>query len=262
MPAHATTGLTVRQVDEFIEHGAVRLDHGFGKDIAAACRAALWARIGLSPDAPETWTAPVIRVDVMVSEPFVAAANTPALHRAYDQLAGAGRWIAPRGLGSIPVRFPSAVPPGDDGWHVDMSFGSGADYLDWRVNVTSRGRALLMLFLFSDVSETDAPTRIRLGSHAQIARELLPRGPEGATLWDLAEEGWRSTADCPEALATGEAGSVWLCHPFLVHAAQAHRGQEPRFMAQPPLLPRGDFDPALRPSPVQIAIRRACGLPL
>ena len=38
-------------------------------------------------------------------------------------------------------------------------------------------------------------------------------------------------------LATGEAGTVYLCHPFLVHAAQPHRGILPRFIAQPPLLP-------------------------
>jgi hypothetical protein len=37
------------------------------------------------------------------------------------------------------------------------------------VNVTSRGRALLMLFLFSDVGELDAPTRIRSGSHLDVA---------------------------------------------------------------------------------------------
>ncbi len=40
-------------------------------------------------------------------------------------------------------------------------------------------------------------------------------------------------ADCEVALATGEAGTVYLCHPFLVHAAQIHRGKRPRFMAQP-----------------------------
>jgi hypothetical protein len=30
---------------------------------------------------------------------------------------------------------------------------------------------------------------------------------------------------------------VYLCHPFIVHSAQPHRGKTPRFMAQPPLLP-------------------------
>ena len=42
-----------------------------------------------------------------------------------------------------------------------------------------------------------------------------------------------------EALATGEAGTVYLCHPFLVHAAQRHRGSRPRFVAQPGL-PAGE----------------------
>jgi hypothetical protein len=70
-------------------------------------------------------------------------------------------------------------------------------------------------------------------------------------------------ADRPVALATGEAGTVYLCHPFLVHAAQRHRGAVPRFMAQPPLalaepyrLQRGDG----AYSPVEIAIRRALGI--
>ncbi len=44
-----------------------------------------------------------------------------------------------------------------------------------------------------------------------------------------------TTAKCPVAYATGSAGDVYLCHPFLVHAAQAHHGRTPRFMAQPPL---------------------------
>jgi hypothetical protein len=67
--------------------------------------------------------------------------------------------------------------PGDTGWHVDLSFPGDSgdpdeknDFLSWRVNVASRGRALLMLFLFSDVGEKDAPTRIRVGSHLDMAR--------------------------------------------------------------------------------------------
>jgi hypothetical protein len=46
----------------------------------------------------------------------------------------------------------------------------------------------------------------------------------------------------PEANATGTAGTVFLCHPFLVHAAQPHRGVTPRFLAQPPLYPRLPFE--------------------
>jgi hypothetical protein len=53
--------------------------------------------------------------------------------------------------------------------------------LSWRANIHSTGRALLVLFLFSDVGERDAPTRIRVGSHADIARQLAPAGERGLT---------------------------------------------------------------------------------
>ncbi|HTV69074.1 MAG TPA: phytanoyl-CoA dioxygenase family protein [Rhizobiaceae bacterium] len=253
-------GLTKSQVEDFIKNGWVKIEGAFSTDVAEQCRNELWADIGLSPDQPETWTQPVIRVASKSSAPFREAANTPQLHRAYDQLAGAGRWLAPQGLGTFPIRFPSTVPAGDDGWHIDVSFGDSPDFMEWRANVKSSGRALLMLFLLSDIGPDDAPTRIRKGSHLTIARELLPYGEAGATLRQLSAEGYASTADCEVELATGAAGTVYLCHPFLVHAAQAHRGKMPRFLAQPPLLPKTEFDPRLPPSPVQIAIRDACGL--
>jgi hypothetical protein len=59
-------------------------------------------------------------------------------------------------------------------------------------------------------------------------------------------------------LVTGHLGDVYLCHPFLVHTAQAHRGTAPRFMAQPPLEPVGDLDlDTATPSPVAQAIINA-----
>jgi hypothetical protein len=59
------------------------------------------------------------------------------------------------------------------------------------------------------------------------------------------------------ATATGPAGTVYLCHPFLVHAAQRHRGTQPRFMAQPPLYPARPYDVASGISPVEVAVRDA-----
>ena len=260
MPYHKPEGLTDRQVQDFIDSGFVRLDEAFSSALAAQCREELWADMGLSSDEPEGWTQPVIRIASKSSRPFVEAANTPRLHRAYDQLAGEGRWLRPAGLGTFPIRFPSNQSAGDDGWHIDVSFGDSPDFMEWRANIKSTGRALLLLFLLSDVGEDDAPTRIRRGSHLTIARELLPCGERGASLRQLAADGFASTRDCEVSLATGPAGTVFLCHPFVVHAAQAHRGSGPRFMAQPPLFPRGEFDPESPPSPVQLAIRRACGL--
>ena len=261
MPKIEHIGLTPSQVQSFIDDGFVKIENAFSADLAKQGRDELWADIGLSPDEPEKWVQPVIRVASKSSRPFIEAANTPQLHKAYDQLVGEGRWLAPKGLGTFPIRFPSPVSPGDDGWHVDVSFGTdNPDFMEWRANVKSSGRALLMLFLFSDVGDDDAPTKIRKGSHGVIARELLPYGETGATLRQLSANGYASTEDCAVELATGAAGTVYLCHPFLVHAAQPHQGQRPRFMAQPPLLPKGEFDPTLPASPVQLAIRQACGL--
>lgn len=257
------TALTQAQIDAFIANGFVRIDNAFSTETAAAARAILWRGTGCDPDDRTTWTKPVVRLGFYHDAPFREAANTALLHTAYDQLTGKDRWIAPPGLGTFPVRFPSDTAPGDDGWHVDVSFGfDNPDFMEWRANVKSDGRALLMLFLLSDVGPQDAPTRIRTGSHRIIARELLPHGEAGATLRQLSADDYASTSDCEEMLATGSAGTVYLCHPFLVHAAQPHRGTEPRFMAQPPLVPKTGFDPALPPSPVQIAIREACGLQL
>lgn len=260
MPSTASPrALTPAQLDQFIADGFVRVDDAFPSTLADQARAVLWRDMGLDPDDPAAWTRPVVRLGMYAQPPFIEAANTPVLHAAFDQLVGPGRWRPCRAMGTFPVRFPSPDDPGDAGWHVDVSFGNDdPDFMNWRANVRSKGRALLMLFLFSNVGEADAPTRIRIGSHRDVARRLAPGGEAGLTLGDLAATGFDESAQRPEALAAGPAGTVYLCHPFLVHSAQPHRGTEPRFMAQPPLLPadwpEGGIDPGC---PVGQAIERA-----
>lgn len=249
------------QLQQFIQDGFVKIEGAFPRKLADEGRAILWRDTGCDPDDATTWTRPVIRLGIYGQEPFARAVNTPRLHNAFDQIVGQGRWLPRINLGTFPVRFPSPDDPGDAGWHIDVSFGTeNPDFLSWRANVTSKGRSLLMLFLFSDVEQDDAPTRIRAGSHLDIARVLAPAGEDGLTLGELAANGFAETAQRQEVLATGEAGTVYLCHPFLVHAAQPHRGTRPRFLAQPPLLPasplvleRADGDY----SPVEQAIRNA-----
>ncbi|MEU6583353.1 phytanoyl-CoA dioxygenase family protein [Nocardia sp. NPDC046763] len=253
--------LTDAEVTAFVADGFVRVDGAFSAETAAEGREILWRATGCGPDDPSTWTKPVVRLWDHADEPFARAVTAPALLEAFDQLVGPGRWLPRNSLGSWPIRFPSPEPPGDDGWHVDASFPGDAaidDYARWRVNVHSKGRALLMLFLFSDVGPDDAPTRVRVGSHRRLAPILRPFGEQGTGMFDLLDF-YASTADLPEVAATGHAGDVYLCHPFLVHAAQAHRGRTPRFMAQPPLLLR---EPCVldRPdgaySPLEQAIRQ------
>jgi len=244
----------------FIENGFVRIDRAFPPALADEARAILWRDTGCDPHNPASWTSPVIRLGMYAQKPFVDAANTPALRAAYDRLVGAGRWLPCMSMGTFPVRFPSLDDPGDAGWHIDTGFDwHKPDFMEWRSNIYSKGRALLMLFLFSDVGESDAPTRIRAGSHRDVARMLAPAGEQGLTLRDLVSR-FPETEGRPEVPATGDAGTVYLCHPFLVHAAQPHRGARPRFMAQPPLLSheplrldRADGNYA----PVELAIRSA-----
>ena len=158
--------------EQFVHDGFVKLENAFPPEVAAEARALLWRSTDCDPEDKTTWTRPVIRLGDFAQEPFRQAVNTATLHAAFDELVGVGRWLPRESVGGFPIRFPHPDDPGDTGWHVDASFapqqpGDGS-YLDWRINLRSKGRALLMLFLFSEVGEKDAPTRIRRGSHLRI----------------------------------------------------------------------------------------------
>ena len=253
--------LSSEQVAAFISNGFARVENAFTAEIAEQCREILWKATGVKPDDPGSWSRAVINIGELSDWPFRLAANTPLLLNAFDQLAGAGNWSPRTTMGSFPIRFPSREEPTDTGWHVDASFpgDNPHDYMDWRINIRSKGRALLMLFLFSDVGESEAPTRIRVGSHMDVARILEPCGEMGLSFMELAGK-LDISKDRLEEAATGPAGTVFLCHPFIVHAAQAHRGNTPKFMAQPPLLPLKEFNlerPDHKYCPVELAILQA-----
>jgi hypothetical protein len=188
--------LSDAQIAQFIAQGFVRIDNAFPREFADQARAIMWRDLPCSEHDPSTWTRPVVRLPGYGGAPFRRAIDTPLLHRAFDQIAGPGRWRPRHDIGTFPVRFPHPDDPGDAGWHVDVSFpgddcdpNERSDFSAWRVNIVSRGRALLMLFLLSDVGEHDAPTRIRVGSHFPMARYLAPAGAHA----------WCSTRSAPTA---------------------------------------------------------------
>jgi hypothetical protein len=260
-------GLTPADVEQFIEEGFVGVRAAVPPEVVEAGQAVLWRDLDTSPESGATWSEPVRRLLPSDPRPFAAAFKRPRLRTCFDQVVGAGRWMGRPDVGVFVVRFPHARQPDDTGWHLDASFppadasqpgGPGADYSRWRVNVASRHRALLILFLYSDVGPDDAPTRIRVGSHLDVPSILAPAGDAGMTAVDASLLAAK-VAGRPTALATGAAGDVYLCHPFLLHAAQPVRGTRPRLMSQPPLVPRhplrlersdGDY------SAVETAIRR------
>lgn len=245
-------------VERFLEDGFVKIEGAFPPRVAEHCARLLWRETGYDPEDPATWQDPVVWVTDMAQGPFAAAVNSPVLHEAFDVLAGVDRWQSRYSLGSFPLRFPHEEEPDDAGWHIEASYVPvGADLP--HTNLRSRDRALLMLFLFSEVTEADAPTRIRVGSHLDVPPVLAPYGEEGASFLELGPKVAEASAHRPLAHATGRPGDVYLCHPFLVHSAQPHHGTRPRFMAQPPLMsavphelerPDGNY------SPVEFAIRR------
>jgi hypothetical protein len=257
--------LTDEQVNAFVEDGFVHLEGVVAPDVVAAGREVLWSDLGRRPDDDAPWAEPVVRLIPSVNLPFQKAMESPGLSSAFDRLVGPGRWIDRSNLGYFVIRFPHPSDPGDTGWHIDASFPPEGppteDYSQWRVNVFSRERALLMLFLFSDVGPDDAPTRIRVGSHLDLPPLLFAEGAEGLNGFQASMVAAAASASRPIAQATGAAGDAYLCHPFLVHAAQPLRGATPRFMAQPPLAwKEAVLDrPQLASSPVEIAIRRGLG---
>jgi Phytanoyl-CoA dioxygenase (PhyH) len=249
--------LSQAEIDAFIADGFVAVRAAVPPDVLQACRDEIWSAIEARHDArradPATWRDPVARISCPESAAFAAAGTQPALWEAFDQLIGEGRWWRRRGVGgSVPVRFPSQADPGDGGWHIDASFEKDGG---WWVNFRSRGRGLLALYLFSDVDAGSAPTRLRAGSHRDVAALLKPAGEEGVSFTEISQLAAAASAARPEALGTGQAGDVYLCHPFLVHAASwPHTGTAPRLLAQPAVaLP--DAFPLTPPlSPVELGI--------
>lgn len=248
------------EVSAFVADGYVAVRGAVPASVAGACRDVIWSELrhaGVLREDPSTWTAPVVRIPCPEGGPFAAAGTAPLLGEACDQLAGAGRWWRRPGVGgTIPVRFPSEDDPGDAGWHIESSYEVGGRP---RVNIRSRGRALLALYLFTDVGVGDSPTRLRPGSHRDVPAILAPAGDDGLDWSEAARQAAQVSAHRRTVLATGQAGDVFLCHPFLVHAASwPHRGRAPRIIAQPPVLPLGG-DPvrlstAAVPAPVEQAV--------
>lgn len=99
---------------------------------------------------------------------------------------------------------------------------------------------MLVLTLLSAVGPDDAPTRLRVGSHRDVAGVLGPEPIDFIEAGALVDEASR---DRPVAHATGRPGDMYVVHPFTAHAADVHRGSTARFMAQGPVMLRERLSP-------------------
>jgi hypothetical protein len=230
-------------VDEFMSDGFAKIEEAAPRAVADAARALLWEQLGLPPDQPAAWSKPTMWAsDLTGAGPFGELVRSPRLAAALDQICGPGGWQPRWALGTIPVRFPVAPPDDDRGWHIDLN----TLLPDGTWSVTGRPHTLLLLTLLSDTGADDAPTRIRRGSHHDVAK-VLDEHPLDAVQASLLVDD--VTAHRPVAHATGRPGDMYLVHPFTVHAADEHRGLTPRFMAQSPVLLTEPLTPST-PSPL------------
>ncbi|MBA3684140.1 MAG: phytanoyl-CoA dioxygenase [Planctomycetes bacterium] len=233
--------LTAAQLSEFHDDGFTVLRSAFSAEIAARCRAMLWAHIGLAPDRPQEWTQSVIHVQQSFADgPFREVLNA-RITGAYDDLLGVGRWQPIQHFGWWPITFPGHQQPPwhphEGGWHVDGQ--------QFHHHLDSPDQGLLPLFLFSDIRPGGGGTAISLGSHLQTARILRDAEPAGLDVNELARR--VSAQPRPRVLeATGSAGDIYLLHPFMLHTRSANTGSDVRFICNPclPLVERMDLDPA------------------
>jgi hypothetical protein len=148
-------------VDSFARDGFVAVRQAVDADTVAACRELTWAalrRHGVGREDRATWCPLVKGIGGLSGGPFVAAYMAPALTAAYDELIGPGRWKPSADMGeTVSVRFPSE-DRANAGYHIEGSYLGPAGQR-WWVNVRSRARGLLALFLLTDVGPDDAPTR-------------------------------------------------------------------------------------------------------
>lgn len=225
-------------LDAFMSDGYVKIEQAAPRSVADAARALLWRQLGLSPDEPDAWSAPVRWASDLTGQgPFGELARSSALAAALDVICGTGGW-QPRGsLGNIPVRFPVSPPADDRGWHIDAN----TPQPDGSWAVTGRPHTVLLLTLLSEIGPADAPTRIRAGSHRDVARVLADDPVDFAEMGRLVDD---TSAGRVVVHATGEPGDMYVVHPFTAHAADEHCGSAPRFMAQAPVVLTSPMTPA------------------
>lgn len=251
--------LTPGEIDRFVTDGFVVVRGAVPRRTVEACWADVCHQVrrgGVDPDRPDTWQSPVVRVVSPHSAAFVDAGGRPELRAVYDQLLGEGTWLPQSGVGgTIPVRFPVPGDPGDAGWHVDAGFAMGATL---GLDVHARDRGLVCLFLLTDVGPDDAPTELKVGSHADVPAVLAPYGSAGVDFLTVARSLPPAVFDRPSVFATGVAGDVFVCHPFLVHRATwPHRGRRPRGVVQSGVATKRPFAldrHSVPVSPVELAI--------
>ena len=255
--------LSSDQIDHFIQNGWVRLEEAIKRADALAVQDYLWEHVekrGVLKADKSTWTQPMVHIKEAYSDGPFQNCQTERLTNAILDLVGEGRW-SEQGKevtwGWWPVNFSQGA---DEPWTVPVH-GWHWDGIHFRHYIDAPDQGLLLLPMFSDTIPHGGATVIAEGSHKLTARYLNSK-PEGVELGAgiqgcIAENLWLQQlvgkAPLPEGEnrvsyfmdkyttdengtrlkvveAVANAGDVYMCHPFLFHAAAQNHSKTPRFM--------------------------------
>jgi len=225
--------LNAADIENFLAFGFVHLKNCFDTapgSIAHRWVEESWARNGLSATDRSAWPNDKIHMPMTESvrvrdfSPYAFAAISELCggeERVAGDLAWGNFFIANYGLGrDKPWIAPS---PEMGGWHVD-----GDSFLHF---LDSPEQSLLIVVLFSDIHPQGGGTFIACDSVPLVARYLAEH-PEGVDPFKFpSKELIKECRDCRET--TGNAGDVFLLHPYILHTSSYNHRPEARFMINP-----------------------------
>jgi hypothetical protein len=149
-------------------------------------------------------------------------ALTPAVRAAFDALIGEDRWHLAARWG-FPTRLPGPGGPAV-GWHIDG---------DWfNHHLTSGEQVLSPIFLWDNIGPADGPTLLAVGSHQAVARLLSDAEPDGVPGEEIGRFFHNRLQVGETTAATGTAGDVIICHPFLAHSVNPVGPKRPRYISK------------------------------
>jgi hypothetical protein len=252
--------LTQTQIDQFLDRGWCKVEDCFSSDAAREVRERWIQEQGLDPDKPLEWGFDVKHQSL--KESLKAADFAPKALAAAEDLVGVGRmeeWIWNNFIVNVGIRRnqPWAMPGPEEGWHIDGIFFH--HFLD------SPEQGLLTVELYSDVEPGGGGTAICEGSPSYVARALAeyPEGIDPFQAVALAKS-VIPFEKLPKLEATGRAGTVYFCHPFMLHASSPNVRGVPRFATNATVFLKEPmrFDEPEKASVVEESVIRYLGGPL
>lgn len=254
--------LNEEQIQHFLDYGYVHLKDCFPKEKARELVDLAYKRLGYDPNDSSTWAEAKVHMPAM-NTMQVKEFAPKAYGAMCDLVGGEDRIKDPEnvtwGDGFIANFYFGADRPWEPpspksgGWHKDGDFFY--HFLD------SPEQGLLLVVIWQDIGPQGGATYISCDSVKPVAEHLVAH-PEGLHPY---EGGFGSLIDQCSCFreAMGEAGDVFLLHPYMLHASSQNVSGIPRFMTNPCLtlaepmnFNREDPDDF---SPIELAVLKALG---